>query len=68
MEKIAAKLFIAPIIPGKALAFSSYSHSGDVCSDCQPKFEKSLKKRTPRSQPVKLKKKKPGKQKIDLEG
>lgn len=51
IEKVVAKLYLAPILPGKTIQSyqSQYTHHGDLCSDCVVKFEGKLKKRQSRS-------------------
>jgi hypothetical protein len=50
IEAVTAKLYLAPILPGKTITSfqSQYSHYGDLCDECTPKFQELLKRRQPR--------------------
>lgn len=51
IEQVAAKLYMAPVLPGKASTsfMSGYSHSADICAQCQKsEFVPKMKKRQAR--------------------
>lgn len=51
IEKVVAKLYLAPVLPGKTITSfqSQYTHYGDLCEDCVVRFTVKLRKRQPRS-------------------
>lgn len=50
IEQVAGKVYIAPIVPGRAISYmSAYSHSGDACVECLTDLSKKLTKRKPRN-------------------
>lgn len=51
ITQVAAKLYLAPILPGKASTsfMAGYSHSADVCDKClEDKFIPKMTRRKPR--------------------
>lgn len=52
IEQVAAKLYLAPVLPGKASTsfMSGYSHYSDVCEECMTiKFLPKMTRRVARS-------------------
>lgn len=50
VETVAAKLYLAPLLPNKTITSfqSQYSHYADACSDCASGLIDKMKKRKPR--------------------
>lgn len=65
VEQIAGKLYLSPVLPGKASTsfMSGYSHWADICADCMAtSFVPKMRKRQTRANGgQKTKKKKQGK-------
>lgn len=51
IEKAAAKLYLAPILPGKSIQSyqSQYTHSADLCGSCASGVEPKMTRRKRRS-------------------
>lgn len=48
VERLAAKIYLAPIIPGKSATLGSYSYSSECCADCSNTLIRKMNRRKAR--------------------